>query len=182
MNGDSHVNGLEGFWARLKLAIRGTHVHVSRKHLPKYVKEFEYRYNRRKRPDRFSAIWWRTSSHHRLKKSVEAAPRLSAVCWSAAAQPPRDLVPKPFPKIASAGRQCSARPRHAGRSDARRLASSSLRSFAQGPLYSMNKRRPPDRNGGLGNMPMVTDRACINGMSRFLPIPHEFAPSAPPPK
>ena len=51
VNGDCHVNGLEGFWARLKLAIRGTHVHVSRKHLPKYVKEFEYRYNRRKRPD-----------------------------------------------------------------------------------------------------------------------------------
>ena len=42
--------GIEGFWARLKLSIRGTHVHVSRKHLQKYVKEFEYRYNRRKRP------------------------------------------------------------------------------------------------------------------------------------
>ena len=52
VSGDSHVNGLEGFWARLKLAIRGTHVHVSQKHLPKYVKEFEYRYNRRKRPER----------------------------------------------------------------------------------------------------------------------------------
>ena len=50
VSGDSHVNGLEGFWARLKLSIRGTHVHVSRKHLPKYVKEFEYRYNRRRRP------------------------------------------------------------------------------------------------------------------------------------
>ncbi len=49
---DCHVNGLEGFWARLKLSIRGTHVHVSRKHLQKYVKEFEYRYNMRKRPDR----------------------------------------------------------------------------------------------------------------------------------
>ncbi len=47
-----HVNGLEGFWARLKLSIRGTHVHVSRKHLKKYVKEFEYRYNMRKNPDR----------------------------------------------------------------------------------------------------------------------------------
>ena len=46
----SHVNSIEGFWARLKLSIRGTHVHVSRKHLQKYVKEFEYRYNRRKRP------------------------------------------------------------------------------------------------------------------------------------
>ena len=50
VSGDSHVNGLEGFWARLKLSIRGTRVHVSRKHLPKHVKEFEYRYNRRRRP------------------------------------------------------------------------------------------------------------------------------------
>ena len=46
VRGPSHVNGIEGFWARLKL----THVHVSAKHLQKYVKEFEYRYNRRKRP------------------------------------------------------------------------------------------------------------------------------------
>ena len=51
VDGDCHVNGIEGFWARLKLSIRGTHVHVSRKHLQKYVKEFEYRYNRRKRLD-----------------------------------------------------------------------------------------------------------------------------------
>ena len=35
----------------LKLSIRGTHVHVSAKHLQKYVKEFEYRYNRRGRLD-----------------------------------------------------------------------------------------------------------------------------------
>lgn len=46
-----HVNGLEGFWARLKLSIRGTHVHVSAKHLPKYLAEFEYRYNMRKAPE-----------------------------------------------------------------------------------------------------------------------------------
>ena len=52
VRGSSHVNALEGFWARLKLSIRGTHVHVSAKHLQKYVKEFEYRYNRRKRPER----------------------------------------------------------------------------------------------------------------------------------
>ena len=48
VDGDCHVNGLEGFWARLKLSIRGTHVHVSKKHLQKYVKEFEFRYNLRK--------------------------------------------------------------------------------------------------------------------------------------
>ena len=50
VDGDCHINGIEGFWARLKLSIRGTHVHVSGKHLQKYVKEFEYRYNRQKRP------------------------------------------------------------------------------------------------------------------------------------
>ena len=49
-SGDCHVNGLEGFWARLKLSTRGTHVQVSRKQLLKYLKEFEFRYNRRKRP------------------------------------------------------------------------------------------------------------------------------------
>ena len=41
VRGSSHVNSIEGFWARLKLSIRGTHVHVSGKHLQKYVKEFE---------------------------------------------------------------------------------------------------------------------------------------------
>ena len=51
VDGDCHVNGIEGFWARLKLSIRGTHVHVSRKHLQTYVKEFEYRYNMRKHPE-----------------------------------------------------------------------------------------------------------------------------------
>ena len=52
VRGSSHVNSIEGFWARLKLSIRGTHVQVSRKHLQKYVKEFEFRYNMRKSPDR----------------------------------------------------------------------------------------------------------------------------------
>ena len=50
VRGESHVNSVEGFWSRLKNSIRGTHVHVSGKHLQKYVKEFEYRYNRRNRP------------------------------------------------------------------------------------------------------------------------------------
>ena len=49
---DSHVNGIEGFRSPLKQSIRGTHVHVSGKHLWKYVKEFEYRYNFRSQPGR----------------------------------------------------------------------------------------------------------------------------------
>lgn len=44
------VNGLEGFWAQLKRGINGTHIHVSAKHLSKYLGEFEFRHNRRDRP------------------------------------------------------------------------------------------------------------------------------------
>ena len=50
VRGNCHVNSVEGFWSRLENSIRGTHVHVSRKHLWKYAKEFEYRYNRRRQP------------------------------------------------------------------------------------------------------------------------------------
>jgi transposase len=49
--GNVHVNSIEGFWSHAKRAIRGTHIHVSAKHLPKYLAEFEYRYNMRKRPE-----------------------------------------------------------------------------------------------------------------------------------
>ncbi len=49
--GDVHVNGLESFWSRLKNSIKGTHIHVSGKHLPKYLGEFEFRYNMRKTPE-----------------------------------------------------------------------------------------------------------------------------------
>ena len=49
--GDVHVNTLEAFWSMLKRSIRGTHIHVSPKHLPKYLGEFEYRYNLRKSPE-----------------------------------------------------------------------------------------------------------------------------------
>lgn len=41
------VNTIEGFWAQLKRGINGTHIHVSRKHLWKYLGEFEYRWNMR---------------------------------------------------------------------------------------------------------------------------------------
>lgn len=50
VRGDVHVNGLESYWARIKLSIRGTHIHVSSKYLSFYVKEFEFRHNARKRP------------------------------------------------------------------------------------------------------------------------------------
>ena len=50
VSGRVSVNGLEGFWAQLKRGINGTHIHVSPKHLQKYLGEFEFRHNRRDRP------------------------------------------------------------------------------------------------------------------------------------
>lgn len=45
--GKYHVNSLEGFWGHFKKGLRGTNVHVSAKHMWKYVAEFTYRYNTR---------------------------------------------------------------------------------------------------------------------------------------
>ena len=55
-NEGSHTNAIENFWARLKLSIRGTHIHVSSQHLGKYVTEFAFRYNYRNMPDRMFAV------------------------------------------------------------------------------------------------------------------------------
>lgn len=51
VSGACHVNSMESFWSCLKLSIRGTHVHVSGKHLDKYAAEFEFRFNMRKCPE-----------------------------------------------------------------------------------------------------------------------------------
>ena len=51
VDGIHHTNTLEGFWFMLKRSIRGTHIHVSRKHLSKYLGEFEFRYNLRHAPE-----------------------------------------------------------------------------------------------------------------------------------
>jgi len=48
---DCHVQTIEGFWSQLKRAINGTHIHVSGKHLWKYAKEAEFRFNRRHYPE-----------------------------------------------------------------------------------------------------------------------------------
>jgi transposase len=46
----AHTQTIESFWSRFKLSVSGTHVHVSRKHLSKYLGEFEYRWNMRQQP------------------------------------------------------------------------------------------------------------------------------------
>ncbi len=50
VRGIHHTNTIEGFWSHLKNSIKGTHIHVSKKHMTKYLKEFEYRYNMRNMP------------------------------------------------------------------------------------------------------------------------------------
>ena len=45
------VNAIENFWRHLKCSINGTHISVSSKHLQRYVKEFESRFDRRMRPE-----------------------------------------------------------------------------------------------------------------------------------
>lgn len=47
--GEVHVNGIEGFWNIFKRSVNSTHVHVSKKHMKKYLGEFELRHNMRKR-------------------------------------------------------------------------------------------------------------------------------------
>ena len=42
------TNGIEGFWSVFKRGVKGTYIHISRKHMQNYVNEFVYRYNNRK--------------------------------------------------------------------------------------------------------------------------------------
>ena len=51
VKGIHHTNSVEGFWSQIKRSIRGTHVHVSKQHMSKYLGEFEYRYNMRGNPE-----------------------------------------------------------------------------------------------------------------------------------
>jgi transposase-like protein len=47
VRGIHHTNTLEGHWSHFKRAVLGTHVHISSKHMWKYVSEFSYRRNNR---------------------------------------------------------------------------------------------------------------------------------------
>jgi transposase-like protein len=51
--GAIHTNTIEGFWSIFKRGIVGSFHKVSRKYLPLYVAEFQFRYNNRHNPDIF---------------------------------------------------------------------------------------------------------------------------------
>ena len=51
--GALHTNTIEGFWSLIKRGVVGTYHKVSRKYLPLYVAEFQFRYNNRLNEDIF---------------------------------------------------------------------------------------------------------------------------------
>ena len=51
--GAIHTNTIEGFWSIFKRGVVGTFHNVSRKYLPLYVAEFQFRYNNRDNDDIF---------------------------------------------------------------------------------------------------------------------------------
>jgi transposase-like protein len=51
--GAIHTNTIEGFWSIIKRGVVGTFHKVSRKYLPLYVAEFQFRYNNRENADIF---------------------------------------------------------------------------------------------------------------------------------
>ncbi len=50
VKGKASTNGVESFWKHFKASVKGTHIHISEKHLEKYAKEFEFRFNNRHIP------------------------------------------------------------------------------------------------------------------------------------
>jgi transposase-like protein len=47
VSGKAHTNTIEGFWSHFKCSMKGTHRSISRKHMQKYLVEFEFRFNLR---------------------------------------------------------------------------------------------------------------------------------------
>ncbi len=54
VRGNVHTNTVEGVFSLFKRSIVGAYHHLSAKHLPAYLDEFEFRFNRRRRLDLFA--------------------------------------------------------------------------------------------------------------------------------
>lgn len=53
VRGEVHTANLDSFWSLLKRGVMGTYHHVSKKYLPLYLAEFQFRHNNRRESDIF---------------------------------------------------------------------------------------------------------------------------------
>lgn len=53
VRGEVHTANIDSFWSLLKRGVIGTYHHVSKKYLPLYLAEFQFRHNNRNNPDIF---------------------------------------------------------------------------------------------------------------------------------
>jgi hypothetical protein len=53
VRGEVHTNNLESFWSLFKRGVMGSFHHVSKKYLPLYLAEFQFRHNNRRESDIF---------------------------------------------------------------------------------------------------------------------------------
>jgi len=53
VRGEVHTQYIDSFWSLLKRGIIGTYHNVSKKYLPLYLDEFQFRYNNRDNADIF---------------------------------------------------------------------------------------------------------------------------------
>ena len=56
VEGQTHTNTIEGFWALVKRAWYGTHHHYSHEHAAKYIRKASYKYNQRGNADVFGTF------------------------------------------------------------------------------------------------------------------------------
>jgi hypothetical protein len=70
VRGDVHTNTIEGYFSILKRGINGIYHHVSEAHLPRYLAEFDFRYNTR------SANGYTDADRTRLALSMVEGKRL----------------------------------------------------------------------------------------------------------
>jgi transposase-like protein len=53
VRGDASTNGIEGAWSQFKRSLVGSYHQVSKKHIERYVEEFEFRFNNSDNPSLF---------------------------------------------------------------------------------------------------------------------------------
>jgi transposase-like protein len=80
VRGKASTNAAENFFSQLKRSIDGTHHHVSRTHLHRYLAEFDFRYSTREESDtaRMSRLVGRTGGRRLSYKPLTSRPLASA--------------------------------------------------------------------------------------------------------